>query len=158
MSPQVNPIPKGYEGPTAYLIVDGAAAAIDFYKQAFGAKETMRMAGPDGKIGHADVMIGGGHVMLADASPQMGVRGPEAFGGSPVSLCIYVEDVDRVVARAVAAGAKVSRPVADQFYGDRTGGLTDPFGHSWYVMTHVEDVSAEVMEKRMAARAKPVKG
>jgi PhnB protein len=157
MSPQVNPIPKGYEGPTPYLIVDGAAAAIDFYKKAFGAKETTRMAGPDGKIGHADVMIGAGHVMLADASPEMGYRGPEAFGGSPVSLCIYVEDVDRVVARAVGAGAKVTRPVADQFYGDRTGGLTDPFGHSWYVMTHVEDVSAEEMKKRMAARAEPVK-
>ena len=153
MNPKVKPIPEGYEGPTAYLIVEGAAAAIDFYKKAFGAKETMRMAGPDGKIGHADVMIGGGHVMLADASPDMGIRGPKAFGGSPVSLCFYVEDVDRVVARAVAAGAKVTRPVADQFYGDRTGGLTDPFGHSWYVMTHVEDVPNEEMEKRAAARA-----
>jgi PhnB protein len=157
MSPKVKPIPEGYEGPTAYLIVDGAAAAIDFYKAAFEAKETLRMAGPDGKIGHADVKIGGGHVMLADASPTMGFRGPEAFGGSPVSLCIYVEDVDRVVARAVAAGAKVTRPVADQFYGDRTGGLTDPFGHSWYVMTHVEDVSGEDMERRSAARARSMK-
>jgi PhnB protein len=150
MNPKVKPIPEGYEGPTAYLIVDGAAAAIDFYKKAFGAKETMRMAGPDGKIGHADLMIGGGHVMLADATPD--IKGPKSFGGSPVSLCIYVEDVDRVVARAVAAGAKVTRPVANQFYGDRTGGLTDPFGHSWYFMTHVEDVSSEEMEKRAAAR------
>src|SRR6266496_2613042 len=120
MNPKVEPIPKGYEGPTAYLIVEGAASAIDFYKRAFGAKEVMRMPNPDGKIGHADLMIGGGHVMLADASPEMGVRGPEAFGGSPVSLCVYVEDVDEVVERAAAAGAKVTRPVADQFYGDRT--------------------------------------
>jgi PhnB protein len=152
MSPKVKPIPDGYETPTPYLIVEGAAAAIDFYKKAFGAKETMRMAGPDGKIGHADLVIGGGHIMLADASPDMVIRGPASFGGSPVSLCFYVEDVDRVVARAVAAGAKVTRPVADQFYGDRTGGLTDPFGHSWYVMTHVEDVSNEEMEKRAPAR------
>ena len=148
MSPRVRPIPEGYEGPTPYLIVEGAAAALDFYKKAFGAKEMMRMAGPDGKIGHADVMIGGGHVMLADASPEMGHRGPEAFG-----LCVYVEDVDKVVERAVAAGAKLTRPVADQFYGDRTGGLTDPFGHIWYFMTHVEDVPPDEMEKRAAARA-----
>jgi PhnB protein len=153
MNSKVKPIPAGYEGPTAYLIVDGAAAAIDFYKKAFGAKEIGRLQNPDGKIGHADVMIGAGHVMLADAAPEMGARAPEAFGGSPVSLCIYVEDVDQVVERAVAAGAKLTRPVADQFYGDRTGGLTDPFGHIWYVMTHVEDVSMEQMEKRAVARA-----
>jgi PhnB protein len=152
MNPSVRPIPAGYEGPTAYLIVDGAPAAIDFYKKAFGAKEIGRFQNPDGKIGHADVMIGGGHVMLADAAPEMGARPPAAFGGSPVSLCIYVEDVDKVVERAVAAGAKVTRPVADQFYGDRTGGVTDPFGHVWYVMTHVEDVSMEEMEKRAAKR------
>lgn len=152
MKSKVRPIPEGYEGPTAYLIVDGAAAAIDFYRKAFGAREVMRFPGPNGRIGHADVLIGGGHVMLADASPEMGAKGPEAFGGSPVSLCIYVEDVDKVFERAVAAGAKVTRPVADQFYGDRTGGLTDPFGHSWYVMTHVEDVSNEEMMKRAAAR------
>lgn len=157
MSPKVRPIPEGYESPTAYLYVDGAAAAIDFYRKAFGAKETARFPNPDGTIGHADLMIGGGHIMLADASPGMGIRGPEAFGGSPVSLCVYVEDVDEVVARAVAAGAKLTRPVADQFYGDRTGGLTDPFGHSWYFMTHVEDVSAEEMEKRMAAHAETPK-
>ena len=157
MRSQINPIPKGYEGPTPYLIVDGAAAAIDFYEKAFGAKETMRMEEPGGKIGHAEVTIGGGHVMLADASPERGIRGPEAHGGSPVSLCIYVEDVDRVVARAVAAGAKVTQPVADQFYGDRSGGLTDPFGHSWYVMTHVEDVPPAEMEMRMAARSQSAK-
>ena len=157
MNPKVKPIPQGYEAPTPYLIVKGAAAAIDFYKKAFGAKETMRMPTPDGKIGHADLVIGGGHVMLADESAEMGVRGPEAFGGSPVSLCVYVEDVDRVVARAVAAGATLTRPVADQFYGDRTGGLTDPFGHIWYFMTHVEDVSNEEMGKRAAAKAESAK-
>jgi PhnB protein len=151
MSPRVRPIPEGYEGPTAYLIVEGAAAAIDFYRRAFGAKEMVRMAGPDGRIGHADIVIGNGHIMLADASPEMGHKAPGAFGGSPVSLCIYVEDADKVVARAAAAGATVTRPVEDQFYGDRTGGLTDPFGHSWYVMTHVEDVPPEEMKKRMAA-------
>jgi PhnB protein len=152
MSSRVRAIPEGYEGPTAYLIVDGAASAIEFYKKAFGAKETGRFLNPDGKVGHADLKIGNGHVMLADEAPAMGIRGPKAHSGSPVSLCIYVEDVDRVVAEAVAAGATLTRPVADQFYGDRTGGVTDPFGHMWYVMTHVEDVSIEEMEKRMASR------
>jgi PhnB protein len=158
MSSRVRPIPEGYEGPTAYLIVDGAAAAIEFYKKAFGAKETGRFLNPDGKVGHADLTIGGGHVMLADEVPAMGIRGPGAFGGSPVSLCIYVENVDEVVERAVAAGARLTRPVANQFYGDRTGGLTDPFGHIWYVMTHVEDVSIEEIEKRMAARGEHAQG
>jgi PhnB protein len=147
-------IPNGYEAPIPYLIVQGAAAAIDYYKKAFGAKEVMRMPGPDGKIGHADLIIGGGHVMLGDESPEMGYRGPKSFGGSPVSLCLYVDDVDGVVEKAVTAGGKIMRPVADQFYGDRTGGLTDPFGHIWFVMTHVEDVSNEEMNKRAAAMAK----
>jgi PhnB protein len=146
-------IPTGYEAPIPYLIVDGAAAAIDYYQKAFGAKEVMRMPGPDGKIGHADVVIGGGHVMLADESPQMKHLGPKSIGGSPVSLCIYVDDVDAVVNRAIDAGGKLTRPVEDQFYGDRTGGLTDPFGHVWFVMTHVEDVSNEEMEKRASAMA-----
>jgi PhnB protein len=152
MSSTTRAIPKGYEGPTAYLIVDGAAAAIEFYKKAFGAKEVGRFQGPNGKVGHADILIGEGHVMLADSSPEMGAKAPGAYGGSPVSLCVYVDDVDAVVANAVAAGAKLTRPVADQFYGDRTGGVTDPFGHVWYVMTHVEDVSDEEMRKRMAAK------
>lgn len=156
MKSQVKPIPEGYAAPTPYLVVQGAAAAIDFYKKAFGAKEVMRMPGPDGRIGHADVVIGGGHVMLADESPEMGHRGPKSFGGSPVSLVLYVEDVDSVVKQAVAAGATLTRPVKDEFYGDRTGGLTDPFGHVWYVMTHVEDVSDEEMGKRAAALAKSV--
>ena len=150
---KVRAIPKGYEAPTAYLIIRGAAAALAFYKKAFGAKEVMRMSGPGGKIGHADVLIGGGHVMLADEAPSMGAKAPEAYGGTPVSLCVYVEDVDKVFARAVKAGAKVARPVADQFYGDRTGGLTDPFGHTWYLMTHVEDISNKEMAKRAKAKA-----
>jgi len=157
MTSKVKSIPEGYAAPTPYLIVNGAAAAIDFYKKAFGAKEVMRMPGPDGKIGHADLLIGGGHVMLADESPEMGHRGPRSFGGSPVSLVLYVEDVDGVVKQAVGAGATLTRPVKDEFYGDRTGGLTDPFGHIWYVMTHVEDVSNEEMEKRAAAMAESVK-
>ena len=148
----VRHIPAGYEGPTAYLIVDGAADAIEFYKKAFDAKEVGRFPTPDGRIGHADIRIGEGHVMLADASPEMGVKAPGAYGGTPVSLCVYVEDVDRLVEQAVAAGAKVIRPVADQFYGDRTAGLKDPFGHVWYFMTHVEDVTEEEMRRRMAAK------
>jgi len=146
-------IPPGYEAPVPYLIVQGAAAAIDYYKKAFGAKEVMRMEGPDGKIGHADLVVGGGHVMLADESPQMNHRGPKSIGGTPVSICVYVDDVDGVVNQAVAAGGTLTRPVEDQFYGDRTGGLTDPFGHLWFFMTHVEDVSNEEMEKRAAAMA-----
>jgi PhnB protein len=156
MKSKVQPIPKGYEAPTPYLIVHGASAAMDFYKKAFGAKETMRMPGPDGKIGHADIVIGGGHVMLADDSPEMGHRSPEAFGGSPVGLVIYVQNVDEVVKQAVKAGGKVTRPVEDQFYGDRAGEVADPFGYKWYVMTHVEDVSPEEMEKRASELAKKV--
>jgi len=146
-------IPPGYEAPIPYLIVDGAAAAIDYYKRSFGAKEVMRMPGPDGRIGHADVVIGGGHLMLADESPQTNQRGPKSGGGSSVSLCLYVDDVDSVVDRAVRNGGTLIRPVADQFYGDRTGGLVDPFGHIWFVMTHVEDVSDEEMKKRAAQMA-----
>jgi PhnB protein len=156
MKSNAKPIPEGYEAPTPYLVVRGAAAAIDFYKKAFGAKEVMRMPGPDGRIGHADVRIGGGHVMLADESPEMGHRSPGSLGGSPVSLVLYVENADEVVQRAVGAGAKVTRPVKDEFYGDRAGTLTDPFGHIWHVMTHVEDVSPEEMEKRASEMAKAV--
>ena len=145
----VKAIPAGHRTVTPYLTIKNAVKALEFYKRAFGATETMRMQGPDGKIGHADVQIGGGHVMLADSTPEH--RGPETFGGSPVSLCVYVEDVDKVVERAVAAGARLIRPVADQFYGYRTGVVTDPFGHIWYFMTHVEDVSDEEMRKRMAS-------
>jgi PhnB protein len=151
MSDKMKPIPEGYGAVTPYLIVDGAARAIEFYKEAFGAEETFRMEGPGGRVGHAEIKIGDSHVMLADEHPEMGARGPRSFGGSPISLVLYVEDVDATVSRAVEAGAKLTRPVANQFYGDRTGGLEDPFGHAWYVATHVEDVSEEEMKKRAAA-------
>jgi PhnB protein len=144
-------IPEGYHTATPYLIVNGAARAIEFYKKAFGATELMRMPGPDGKIGHAEIRIGDSPIMLADESPQMGARSPQSFGGSPVSILLYVEDVDTIFNQAVNAGAKVQKPVADQFYGDRMGGVEDPFGHVWYVATHTEDVSPEEMRKRAAA-------
>ncbi len=153
MAGQVKAIPDGYPRVTPYLIVDGAAAAIDFYTRIFGAKERMRMPGPGGKIGHAEIEIGNSMVMLADANPQMGHKAPKTLGGTPVSLLLYVENADDTVKRATAAGAKVVRPVEDQFYGDRMGGLEDPFGHLWYVATHVEDVSPEEMKRRMAAMA-----
>ena len=151
MTSRVKPTPEGYHTATPYLIVRDAARAIEFYKKAFGAKELMRMAEPSGKIGHAEIKIGDSPIMLADEVPGMGYRSPESLGGSPVSILLYVEDVDAVFNQAVAAGAKVQRPVADQFYGDRTGGVTDPFGHVWYVATHIEDVSPEEMRKRTAA-------
>jgi PhnB protein len=151
MPEKVKPIPDGYHSVTPYIIVDGGARAIEFYKQAFGATELFRMEGPDGRVGHAEIKVGDSHVMLADEHPEMGARGPQSFGGSPVSLMLYVEDVDATVERAVEAGAKLKRPVADQFYGDRTGGIEDPFGHVWYVATHVEDVPPEELQKRAAA-------
>ncbi len=147
----VKPIPDGYHSVTPYIVVDGGARAIEFYKQAFGATEVFRMDGPDGKVGHAEIKIGDSHVMLADEHPEINARGPQAFGGSPVSLMLYVEDVDATVNRAVEAGAELTRPVADQFYGDRTGGIKDPFGHAWYIATHVEDVPPEELQKRAAA-------
>jgi PhnB protein len=149
----VNYIPQGYHTATPYLIVKGAARAIDFYKQAFGATELMRFAGPGGSIGHAEIRIGDSPIMLADEMPQMGYRSPAALGGSPVSVMLYVPDVDKVVERAVKAGAKVERPVADQFYGDRSGTIHDPFGHVWTVLTHKEDVSPEEMQRRAAGMA-----
>ena len=147
----VKPIPDGYHTATPYLIIEGAADAIEFYKQAFGAVELFRMPGPDGKIGHAEIKIGDSPIMLADAYPDMGYKGPKSLGGSPVSLMIYVEDVDTVFKRAVDAGATVKEGVSDKFYGDRMGTLIDPFGHFWHVSTHQEDVSVEEMEKRAAA-------
>jgi PhnB protein len=147
----VQPIPDDYRGATPYLIVQGAAAAIDFYKRAFGATETMRMAGPDGRIGHAEVRIGAAPIMLADESPEMGARAPQSFGGSPVSLLVYVEDVDVLVERAVAAGATVRIPLENKFYGDRSATLTDPFGHTWTFATHKEDVSVKEMHRRVEA-------
>ena len=142
------PIPEGYHTATPYLIVKGAAEALEFYKKAFGARETMRFAAPDGKIGHAEIRIGDSPIMLADEHPDMGYRSPQSIGGTPVSILLYVEDVDRWFERAIAAGGKVTRPVANQFYGDRTGTLTDPFGHVWSISTRVEDVSLEEMQRR----------
>jgi PhnB protein len=148
----VKPIPDGYHSVTPYLIVDGAARALDFYKEALGAQELYRMPMPDGRIAHSELRIGNSIVMLADENPQMNARGPKSLGGSPITLMVYVEDVDKVFARAVAAGATVQRPIANQFYGDRTGGVTDPFGHVWYLATHVEDVPPDEMERRMKAQ------
>ena len=145
----VKPIPDGYHSITPYLICDGAAQAIAFYAKAFGAVETLRLGSPGGKIGHAEVRIGNSIVMLADEHPEMGALGPRTIGGSPVSILLYVEDVDAVVARAIAAGGKAQRPVADQFYGDRAGSLEDPFGHTWHIHTHVEDLTPEEIERRM---------
>jgi PhnB protein len=147
----VKPVPDGYPRAMPYLIVDGAAKALDFYKQVFEAKERMRMPAPQGKVGHAEITIGDSVIMLADEHPEMDARAPRAFGGSPVSIMVYVPDVDATVKTAVAAGAKVTRPVEDMFYGDRTGTIEDPFGHRWHVATHIEDVSPEEMERRVAA-------
>jgi PhnB protein len=148
---KVNPIPENYPRVTPYLVVEGAAEAIDFYTRVFGAKEQMRMPAPGGKIGHAEIKIGDSVVMLADAVPEMGHKSPRALGGSPISLLLYVEDADATVKKATENGGKVVRPVENQFYGDRMGGIEDPFGHQWYVATHVEDVSPEEMKRRMEA-------
>ena len=146
----VQPIPDGYPRVTPYLIVDGASAAIDFYRSILGADERMRMDGPNGKIGHAEIAIGDSVVMLADEHPEMGARGPRSVGGTPVTLHVYVEDVDQVFERAVGAGAKELQAVEDKFYGDRGGSFEDPFGHQWHVASHVEDVPPDEMEKRAA--------
>jgi PhnB protein len=145
------PIPEGYHTATPYLILKDAAKAIEFYKKAFGAKEMMRMSQPDRRIGHAEIKIGDSPIMLADEFPEMGARSPQSLGGSPVSILLYVEDVDAFAEQAVTAGAKVVRPVKDQFYGDRSGSFEDPFGHQWHIATHVEDVAPEEMHKRAAA-------
>jgi PhnB protein len=147
----VKPIPDGYHSVTPYLVISGAAAALEFYAKVFGAKELMRVPGPDGKVGHAELQLGDSRIMLADEHPEMGFRGPKAYGGTPVSLAVYVENVDTVFDRAVSAGATVLRPVQDQFYGDRSGTLQDPFGHVWTLATHTEDVAPEELERRAAA-------
>jgi len=146
------PIPEGYHAITPYLIVRRGAAAIEFYKRAFGAVEHERMEGPGGKIRHAEITIGDSRVMLADEHPEIDALGPETIGGSPVSLHLYVEDVDAVVARAIAAGAALTRAVADQFYGDRVGGVSDPFGHRWFIATHKEDLTRDELHRRAAAQ------
>jgi len=144
------PIPEGYPRVTPYLIVDGANAAIDFYCSVLGANERMRMDGPDGKVGHAELEIGNSVVMLADEHPEMDAVGPRTIGGTPVSMHVYVEDADSVFTKALEAGAKGLRPMEDKFYGDRMGSFEDPFGHHWHVATHVEDVPPEEMERRAA--------
>ena len=151
MTTKVKPIPQGYHTATPYLIVKGCAGAIEFYKKAFGATELMRMNKPDGGIAHAEIKIGDSPFMLADEFPEMDARSPQSLGGSPVQFYLYVEDVDRVFNQATAAGTKVVRPLQNQFYGDRSGGVRDPFGHFWWIATHVEDVPPEELSKRAAA-------
>jgi PhnB protein len=149
---KAKPIPDGYHSVTPYLIIKGAADAIEFYKKAFGATELFRMD-HEGKVGHAEIKIGDSPIMLADENLEMGYKGPTTLGGTPVSIMIYVDDVDTIFKQALAAGGEQQKPLQDQFYGDRSGTLKDPFGHVWHVATHVEDVSPEEMEKRMASAA-----
>jgi PhnB protein len=150
----VRAVPDGYHTVTPYLVIKGAAAAIDYYKKAFGAAERMRMEGPGGTIGHAELIIGDSTVMLADEVAEMGYRSPKTLGGSPVSILLYLENVDDVFKRALAAGGRELRPLENQFYGDRMGTLEDPFGHVWSIATHVEDVSPEEMQRRAAEMTK----
>jgi PhnB protein len=146
----VKPIPDGYSTVTPYLFIKGAAAAIEYYKKVFGAQEIMHLPAPGGLVGHAELKIGNSVIMLSDENPQWGTKGPHTLGGSATSLHVYVENVDSVVQKALAEGAQLHRPVKDQFYGDRSGSVVDPFGHLWSIATHIEDVSPEEIEKRMA--------
>ncbi|MCX5214219.1 VOC family protein [Kitasatospora sp. NBC_00240] len=146
----VKPVPDGYPRVSPYLYVDGAAAAVDFYRTVLGATERMRLPGPDGKLGHCELQLGDSVLMLADEFPEMGALGPRTVGGSPVTLSVYVDDVDAVHARALAAGATALGPVQDRFHGDRVGGFEDPFGHRWSVATHIEDVGPQEMARRAA--------
>ena len=147
----VKPIPDNYPRVTAYLAIDGAGDAIEFYKKIFGAQERFRMPGPDGRIGHAEIQLGDSVIMLADTSPDMDFNDPKKLGGTPVQMTVYVEDVDATVKKAIKAGAKETQPVEDKFYGDRAGQFEDPWGHRWDVMSHIEDVSPGEMQKRMEA-------
>jgi PhnB protein len=146
----VKPIPEGYPRVSPYLVVDGAQKAIEFYTTVLGFTERMRMPGPDGRIGHAELQLDGSVVMLADEFPEVGAKAPSAYGGSPVSLSVYVEDVDATFGRATEAGGTVVRPLENQFYGDRSATFDDPFGHRWTIHTHIEDVSPEEMARRAA--------
>lgn len=148
MADGVNPIPVGYESAIPYLSCNDAAQAIEFYKRAFGATELMRMPDPSGRIGHAELKIGKAIIMLSDEWPEGGHRSPRSLGGSPVGIMLYFEDVDKIAQQAVAAGGKMIRELKDEFYGDRTGTLEDPFGHRWFIATHKEDVSPEEMQRR----------
>ena len=154
MGNKVKPVPDGYHNVTPYLSIKGAAAAIDFYKRAFGAIEVMRMPQPDGRVGHAELKFGDSYVMLSDEFPELQVVGPKTVGNTTVGILLYVDDVDKTVERAVALGATIKKPVQDQFYGDRNATLEDPFGHKWTVAVHIEDVTPEQMKERMAAMAK----
>ncbi|HEY3769561.1 MAG TPA: VOC family protein [Candidatus Angelobacter sp.] len=153
MANKVKPIPEGYYSITPYLVIKGAAAAIDFYKEAFGAVEILRMPQPDGRVGHAELKIGNSIVMMADEYPEMQVVGPKTLGNTSVGLLLYLDDVDKALERAVSLGATIKKPIADQFYGDRTGTIEDPFGHKWTLAVHIEDVTPEEMQRRMEAQA-----
>ncbi len=154
MGDRVNPVPEGFHTVTPYVTVKGAAAAIEFYERAFGAEEIFRWADPDGSIRHAEVVIGDSPIMLTDEAPEFGMSGPQTPGGSPVHMFLYVEDVDAVFDRAIAAGATELMPVEDSQDGDRRGGVTDPFGHVWYIATHIENISREDLQKRYDTVAK----
>ena len=154
MASKAKTAPRGYHTVTPYLTVDGADRAIAFYKEAFDATEVMRMPGPNGRVGHAEIRIGDSPIMLSDEYPDMGARGPHSLGGTPVTIHLYVADVDATAGRAIAAGAKELRPVKDQFYGDRTGSVTDPFGHIWHIATHKVDVPPDELRKRAEEMAK----
>jgi len=154
MTAAVKPIPEGYHTVTPYLILSGAGDAIDFYKKALGAEEVLRMADPDGKVHHAEIKIGDSRIMLADEHPEIRALSPKTVGGSPVSIHLYVGDVDGAVERAVTAGAKLVRPVADQFYGDRVGGIEDPFGYRWFIATRKEALTMDEIRRRGAAQGR----
>lgn len=158
MSSDVHHIAKGFTSVTPYLIVKGAAKAIDFYRDVFDAVEETRMDMPGDKVGHAELLIGNARIMLADEFPEMGHKSPESFGGTPVGLCLYVPDADATYEKAVAAGAKVMKPIADQFYGDRSGTVYDPWGHQWTIATHKEDLTDEQLKERMAEMLKSGEG
>jgi len=153
MAKKAKAVPRGYRTVTPYLIIKDAASAIDYYKEAFKAKVLMCLSEPNGKVGHAEIKIGDSRIMLADEYPETGSRGPQSFGGSPVSILLYVEDCDEIFNRAIARGAKIIKPMSDQFYGDRAGTLEDPFGHTWTVATHKEDLTSEEILQRAAARS-----
>lgn len=150
----VKAIPEGYSAAIPYLSCRRAAEALDFYQRAFGAEEKMRMATPDGRVAHAEIKIGDAMIMLADEFPEMGFRSPQSLGGSPVGIHIYVQDVDALTHQAIDAGATVIRPVADQFYGDRSVTLEDPYGHRWFFATHMEDLTPEEIHRRQQAMGK----
>jgi len=151
MANKVRPIPEGYHTVTPYLICDRAADAIEFYKQAFGAEEVVKMPGPNGKVMHAEIKIGDSFIMLADENPEAGAKSAKTYGGSPIGILLYVENCDAVVGAAVSAGAKITRPLKDEFYGDRAATVVDPFGHTWNVHTHIKDVPPEEMKTAMQA-------